>query len=96
MKECWLSPYGELIYTGGEWEHATKAAAILFDRYNNGKWQFIEEIWCDWKSPTEQLEELGWVRYSTVSNAWVVFEGYTHLTAEQKNKIFELTGDNII
>lgn len=96
MKECWLSPYGELIYTGGEWEHANKAASIIFDRYNNGKYQDTNDVWCEsmTKTPTDILEELGWVRFSTISNSWVVIDGYTRLTEEQKIRIFELTGDN--
>ena len=91
MKECWLSPYGEIIYTNGEWEHASKAAKILFERYNNGKWEYIEEVWCEWKTPTDLLEDLGWIRYSTISNNWV-FDNSSKLTTDQKNKMFDLTG----
>ena len=39
MKECWLSPYGEVIYTNGKWDHASKAAEIILERYNNGSWE---------------------------------------------------------
>lgn len=91
MKECWLSPYGQVIYTGGEWEHASKAAKILFEMYNNGKWKYIEEVWCEWKNPSEQLEDLGWIRYSTITNNWVI-DSNTKITTDQKNKMFDLTG----
>ena len=31
MKECWLSPYGEVIYTNGECDYVSKAAEIILD-----------------------------------------------------------------
>lgn len=91
IKECWLSPYGQVVYTNGEWLHATKAAKILFEMYNNGKWKDIEDVWVEYKTPTEQLEELGWVRYSTITNEWVIHTN-TKLTTDQMNKMFTLTG----
>ena len=100
MRECWLSPYGEVIYTSGMWEHANTAAKILFERYNDGSWKNPGDVWYEcatsWASysPTDMLQEKGWVRYSTVSNKWIVGEEYDiHPTQDQKDKIFDLTGE---
>ena len=100
MRECWLSPYGEVIYTSGMWEHAETAAKILFERYNDGSWEDTQDVWCytvmNWssKSPTDLLQEKGWIRHSTVSNKWIVGEEYgIHPTQDQKDKIFDLTGE---
>jgi len=100
MKECWLSPYGEVIYTSGMWEHAETAAKILFERYNNGSWEDTQDVWCDVasslgsNSPTDVLQDkYGWIRYSIISNKWLVgWEYGIYPTEEQKNKMFELTG----
>lgn len=99
MKECWISPYGEVIYTNGEWDHASKAAEILFERYNDGSWENIQDVWCytvmNWssKSPTDLLQEKGWIRYSTISESWIVGKDYDiYPTRDQKDKIYDLTG----
>ena len=94
MRECWLSPYGEVIYTGCSWGHANTAAKIIFERYNNGKFDSPQEVWLldKYDSPTDFLEELGWVRFSTITNRWVILKTFK-LTPSQKDKIFELTGD---
>ena len=99
MKECWISPYGEVIYTSGEWEHASTAAKILFERYNDGSWKSVQDVWyytaSNWTSytPTDLLQEKGWIRYSTISNTWIVGEDYDiYPTTEQKDKMYELNG----
>ena len=101
MKECWISPYGEVIYTGGEWEHASKAAQILFERYNEDrKWKSVQDVWVDTAStyrsysPTDLLQEkYGWIRYSTISEKWIVGDDYDIFpTTDQINKMFDLNG----
>ena len=99
MKECWLSPYGEIIYTNGEWNHASKAAEIILKRYNDGSWKDTQDVWCGvaggWgsKSPSDYLQNKGWIRYSTISNNWIVGRDYDiYPTQDQKDKMFELTG----
>lgn len=100
MKECWISPYGEVIYTGGEWEHANKAAQILFERYNtDGKWKSPSDVWyeaasrCGSYTTTDMLQEKGWIRYSTISEKWIVGDDYDIFpTTDQINKMFDLNG----
>lgn len=99
MKECWLSPYGEVIYTKGQWDHASKAAEIILERYNNGSWKNTTDVWCavasGWgsDSPSDYLQNEGWIRYSTISNKWIVGRDYhIYPTQDQKDKMYELTG----
>ena len=93
MKECWLSPYGEVIYTSGMWGHAEAAAKILFERYNDGSWEGTQDVWreviMEYNSPTDLLQEKGWIKFSTITNEWIIFK---EPTTDQKNKMFDLTG----
>ena len=102
MKDCWLSPYGEVIYCSGKWNHGADAWKIMEETlgFDIDK---IDDLDIEYGSLTAALESLGWIRYTTLPNyktggyddiGWVIKEGYTP-TTEQKNKMFDLTG-NII
>lgn len=94
MKDCLLSPYGEVIFCGGAWNHNTDAEKILIERYGyNDALEIYEKH--EFENATDVLMGYGWVRYSTCANRGWCFNKYK-ITTEQKNKIFELTGDNII
>lgn len=91
MKDCWLSPYGEVIYVEeeGKWLHCKTAAKILNERYNYNYDPNDPSIeWLD------ILHSKGWVRYSHFFNTGWIYNPYT-ITTDQKNKIYELTGDFI-
>lgn len=88
MKDCWLSPYGEIIKCSGAWNHNQDAQKILIERYG---FEDIYQIYDKYpfKNATDVLmDEYGWCRYSTCANqGWL----YTkELTPDQKNKIFDL------
>lgn len=99
MKDCWLSPYGEIIYCSGKWNHGKDAWRIM-EEILGLDIDKIDDLDIKHGSLTAALESLGWVRYTTLPNyatggyddiGWVIKEGYNP-TEEQKNKMFELTG----
>lgn len=87
MKDCWLSPYGEVIYVSA-WSHNQKAEELLIERYG-----FEDEYHIYDKHPFENASDVlmkyGWIRYSTCANRGWLIE--TKPTTEQKDKMFELT-----
>ena len=98
MRDCWLSPYGEVINCQGKWDHGGTAWKIMEDKLSFDIDKISDII--DHGSLTEGLESLGWVRYTTLPDyktggyddiGWVIKEGYTP-TEEQKSKMFELSG----
>lgn len=94
MKDCWMSPYGEVLYCSGIWNHNSDAEKILIERYG-----FKDALDIDDKYPdllaSEVLEEIyGWCRYTTCANrGWMWLK---KLTTDQKNKIYDLTGEIIV
>lgn len=88
MKDCWLSPYGEVIYVSA-WSHNAKAEELLIERYG---FKDIYDI--DDKHPFETASDIlmkyGWIRYSTCANRGWLME--VKPTSEQKNIMFDLTG----
>lgn len=98
MNDCWLSPYGEVVDVP-TWGHANVAAKIILERYyaeNGERFEDTQDVWCscNGESPTDMLESMGWIRYSsTYVHGWCVFKGYSkEPTREQKEKMFDLTG----
>lgn len=98
MKDCWLSPYGEVIYISA-WEHNTKAEQILIERYG-----YTDELDIDDKHPFETatcvLEKKGWMRFTTTIDRWscehtINYEElFAKPTKAQIGRMYELTGFN--
>lgn len=98
MRDCWLSPYGEVVYCSGKWDHGETAWRIMEDKLGFDIDKISDIIMGG--SLTEGLESLGWVRYTTLPNyatggyddiGWVIKDGFEP-TEDQKNKMFDLTG----
>lgn len=91
MHDCWLSPYGEVIWCSGAWNHNQDAINLLIERYGYKDIIDIDDTF-PFKLATDILTEVyGWCRYSTCANrGWLWIKP---LTTEQKNKIFDLTGE---
>lgn len=90
MKDCWLNPFGEIVWCRGAWSHNQDAERILIERYG-----FEDEIDIysryPFKNATDVLmDEYRWCRYSTCANRGWCWN--KELTTDQKNKMFDLTG----
>ena len=99
MRDCWLSPYGEVINCTGKWDHGGTAWRIMEEKLGLDLDE-MDKLDREHGSLTAGLESLGWVRYTTLPNyktggyddiGWVIKEGYIP-TEEQKIKMFELSG----
>lgn len=99
MKDCWLSPYGKVIYCDCKWNHGKDAWRIMEENLGLDI-DKIDKLDREYGSLTAALESLGWVRYTTLPNyatggyddiGWVIKEGYIP-TKEQQDKMFDLTG----
>ena len=99
MRDCWLSPYGEVINCTGKWDHGGTAWRIMEFKLGLGLDE-IDELDMEHGSITAALESLGWVRYTTLTNyatggyddiGWVIKDGFEP-TEDQKRKMFDLTG----
>ncbi|MBQ3414822.1 MAG: hypothetical protein IJH39_05650 [Clostridia bacterium] len=88
MRDCWLSPYGEVIYVSA-WSHNTKAEELLIERYG---FEDIYDIYDKhpFETASDVLMKYGWIRYSTCANRGWLME--VKPSSEQKNKMFDLTG----
>ena len=98
MKDCWVSPYGEVVYIeeNGIWLHAKTAAEILNERYN-----YNLNIYDPNVRYLDILHDKGWIRYSKYmvgytggcKGGWI-YNPFT-ITRDQKDKVFDLTGEVI-
>lgn len=88
MKDCWVSPYGEVIYIeeDGIWLHAKKAAEILNERYG-----YDLDIYDPNYRYLDILHDKGWIRHSKYMNTGWIYNPFT-VTRDQKNTMFDLTG----
>ena len=99
MKDCWLSPYGEVINCTGKWDHTGAAWKIMEEKLGLDLDE-IDQLDREYGSLTAALESLGWVRYTTLPNyatggyddiGWVIKDKFEP-TTDQKNIMFDLTG----
>ena len=99
MKDCWLSPQGEVVYCSGKWEHGRTAWKIMEENLGIDI-DIIDDLDRTCGSLTTALESLGWIRYTTLPNyatggyddiGWVINDNYKP-TVGQKNKMYDLTG----
>ena len=88
ISDGWLSPGGEW-FPCAYWGHTFKALDILRERYP-GVAEAMDGGLEDYSLYTPKLEELGWIRYSTIFNNWVI-PPKTKPTPSQKDKAWELT-----
>jgi len=91
INDCWVSPYGEVVYLEktGRWLHAKTAGKILNENYG---YDFdLSDPHIYWLN---LLHSRGWIRYSNCMNTGWIYNPYT-ITEDQKQKIFELTGEII-
>ena len=92
VKECWMSPYGEIIWC--KYGHPPMAFKLILERYNSGRYKNISEVEEKIIDPIEFLELLGWIRCSKMemsNHGWAV-GNFKHLSTDQRNKLFDLTG----
>lgn len=99
MKDCWLSPEGEVIYCSGKWAHGGTAWGIMEENLGLDI-DIIDDLDRTHGSLTAALESLGWIRYTTLPNyatggyddiGWVINDKYKP-TKNQIDKMFDLTG----
>jgi hypothetical protein len=90
MNNYWLSPSGKVWSTPKLGGHIDLAFQIMKEKFKSD----LENPEID---PIEYLESIGYIRYCDwgSSPGWVIPSNHK-LTRQQKEKMFLLTGDNII